>query len=217
MSGYDLNKLHYGAHGSLGVIVEASFKLFPQPKHAQSVTMSNDLQTTWSEATRALELKQRPVALEVRCEGGAECTVTAMFTGEPAAVTRMTEELGWGVAPDDYWTQTTETATAHWARISVDIEEMLSVVERLPNGSRWHAQRGVGIIDWFDAADAAAVERVRAAAVERGGRLVLVAGDADLKRRVGAWGPTPAGMNLMRGMKDAFDPEHTLSPGRYII
>ena len=39
VSGYDMMKLHYGALGSLGVIVAASFKLFPKPLHDVTVEL----------------------------------------------------------------------------------------------------------------------------------------------------------------------------------
>ena len=39
VSGYDMMKLHYGALGSLGVIVAASFKVFPRP--LRDVTVSS--------------------------------------------------------------------------------------------------------------------------------------------------------------------------------
>ncbi|TMD72837.1 MAG: FAD-binding oxidoreductase, partial [Chloroflexi bacterium] len=50
VSGYDMMKLHYGALGSLGVIVAASFKAFPKPLH--DVTVSNE--GGWEAAETAL-------------------------------------------------------------------------------------------------------------------------------------------------------------------
>src|SRR5919202_4082875 len=57
VSGYDLNKLHQGALGTLGVIVAASFKVFPRPLHEATVeTTAGDLDEAWTQARRALAL-----------------------------------------------------------------------------------------------------------------------------------------------------------------
>jgi FAD/FMN-containing dehydrogenase len=40
---------------------------------------------------------------------------------------------------------------------------------------------------------------------------------AELKRQAGAWGSPPATLDRMRQLRDAFDPERTLSPGRYLV
>src|SRR5205085_174104 len=70
VSGYDLNKLHLGALGSLGVIVEASFKLFPRPlKEVTVVREAGSHQEAWVEAERALALPLAPVALELVTAG----------------------------------------------------------------------------------------------------------------------------------------------------
>src|SRR4029077_18174999 len=61
VSGYDMMKLHHGALGSLGVIVAASFKVFPKPLH--DVTVASD--GGWDEATRALGAAIAPSALEL--------------------------------------------------------------------------------------------------------------------------------------------------------
>src|SRR5207302_1141374 len=67
VSGYDMNKLHQGALGSLGVIVAASFKVFPRPLHEVTVETRSD--DPWREAARALALPQAPVALELASDG----------------------------------------------------------------------------------------------------------------------------------------------------
>src|SRR5450759_1273392 len=66
VSGYDLMKLHYGAMGSLGVIVAASFKVFPRPLHDVTVEKTNgSIEDAWAAATRAMELPVAPAALEL--------------------------------------------------------------------------------------------------------------------------------------------------------
>ena len=61
VSGYDMMKLHYGALGTLGVIVAASFKVFPKPLH--DVTVASD--GGWDAAEEALGTPLAPSALEL--------------------------------------------------------------------------------------------------------------------------------------------------------
>jgi len=42
VAGYDLNKLYIGSLGTLGIIVEANFKLIPRPEHEETLLISFD-------------------------------------------------------------------------------------------------------------------------------------------------------------------------------
>jgi glycolate dehydrogenase FAD-binding subunit len=59
---------------------------------------------------------------------------------------------------------------------------------------------------------AAARERLAAC----GGSLVLVKAPPELKRAVDAWGPAGDALGLMRRVKERFDPDRRLSPGRFM-
>ena len=59
---------------------------------------------------------------------------------------------------------------------------------------------------------AAARERVAA----RGGSLVLHKAPPELKRAADAWGPPGDTIGLMRRVKERFDPDRRLSPGRFV-
>ena len=57
------------------------------------------------------------------------------------------------------------------------------------------------------------VEIIRA--FSREGALVVVDGPTDVKQAIDLWGPVAA-IDLMRRVKDQFDPQHRLSPGRFV-
>ncbi len=60
-----------------------------------------------------------------------------------------------------------------------------------------------------------AVHRLRAAARRHEGHAVVVDAPPAVKQAVDLWGPVPA-LDLMRRVKDQFDPDHRLSPGRFV-
>jgi glycolate oxidase FAD binding subunit len=59
------------------------------------------------------------------------------------------------------------------------------------------------------------VERLRTACAAHGGTAVVVDAPPAVKQAVDVWGPVPA-LDLMRRVKDRFDPDHRLSPGRFV-
>lgn len=209
VSGYDLGKLHQGALGSLGVIVAASFKVFPRP--LDEITLLAQPDDPWSEAVRALALPLPPIALEVTSEG----RVLARLAGTREGVRRMVAELEWAEAPAGVWAQHARRAGRTWARLSVPPARVRAVAGEL-QGGEWWASPGVGSVHWTGDLEAEAVGLARAAAEQAGGSLVLMAAPPELKRQVGAWGSRPPTLDLMRRLRDAFDPGRTLSPGRYV-
>jgi glycolate oxidase FAD binding subunit len=62
---------------------------------------------------------------------------------------------------------------------------------------------------------AAVVGRTRAVCTEHGGALVVLESPAEVQAAVDTWGPVPA-IDLMRRVKDQFDPERRLAPGRFV-
>jgi glycolate oxidase FAD binding subunit len=218
VSGYDLNKLHQGALGSLGVIVAASFKVYPRPLHQVTVeTESGDLDQAWSEARRALALALPPTALELTPAPDGGHRLHARFEGSRRGVERTASDMGWRPSEDGFWAEHSRQASKTWARISARPRSLLELVRGIPQGQRWWCSPGVGVAHWLDAGDAEQVLRLRSAAEREGGSLVLLAAPLALKRRVGAWGSPPATLDLMRRLKDAFDPGRSLSPGRYLV
>ncbi|GAA2700244.1 FAD-binding oxidoreductase [Actinoplanes palleronii] len=60
-----------------------------------------------------------------------------------------------------------------------------------------------------------AVELLRAAAIRAGGHAVVLTAPAGVRDTLDMWGPVP-GLELMRRVKDRFDPEHRFAPGRFV-
>jgi len=59
------------------------------------------------------------------------------------------------------------------------------------------------------------VDKLRGVCTSLGGALVVLDAPPQVKAAVDTWGPVPA-IDLMRRVKDQFDPEHRLAPGRFV-
>jgi glycolate oxidase FAD binding subunit len=200
VSGYDMMKLHYGALGSLGVIVAASFKVFPKPLHDVTVSSSGG----WDDARRALSTPVAPTALELISDG----RVLARYTGSRDAIERVVADLGWQREDQSVWDEHSRRAPERWARIAVPKERLRETLDGLED---FWASPGVGVAYWSPAA-AAAVNPVREKAEAAGGSLVILGGDG-----VDPWGSPPKTIEIMRRIKAAFDPDGVLNPGRYVV
>lgn len=60
------------------------------------------------------------------------------------------------------------------------------------------------------------LSRARRIAAERGGHLVLYRARPETKNAVGVWGDMGPDLRLMQRLKNQFDPEHRLAPGRFV-
>jgi glycolate oxidase FAD binding subunit len=83
----------------------------------------------------------------------------------------------------------------------------------------WYPTLGLGFVTG-DAEDgdvfAQAVRRARAAASGLGGSLVIHELPVEMRGNVDVWGPPPPAFALMKRVKDRFDPDGRLNPGRFI-
>ena len=217
VSGYDLNKLHLGALGTLGVIVEASFKVFPRPAARRTLErIAGDPEAAWAEAWRLLTLPQLPWALELEQDAQGTLRLVALIAGPQSAVDRLAAEIGWQPSGES-WDERSRITSAHWARISAARAALPGILAQLPPGAHWIAQPATGTADWLDARDPGVLVSIRALAERAGGALVLMAAPDDVKREVGVWGAEPAARDLMLQLRDAFDPGRTINPGRYVV
>jgi glycolate oxidase FAD binding subunit len=208
VSGYDLMKLHHGALGSLGVIVAASFKLFPRPLHDVTVEAHDG----WDSVTAALATPLAPCAVELFHDG----RVLARYLGSRDAVTHVTGALGWSEVDGVVWAEHSRRTFDRWARIGVPASELRRVLESLGTGAEWWASPAVGVAHWrFTSVDETIDTRRLAEA--SGGSLVLLSAPDDVKQKIGAWGTAPATIDVMRRLRDAFDPQRTLNPGRFVV
>jgi glycolate oxidase FAD binding subunit len=208
VSGYDLMKLHYGALGTLGVVVAASFKVFPKPLHDVTVESHGG----WQAAHAALATSMPPCAVELFSDG----RVVARYLGSPDAVAHVTGSLGWHEIEPAVWSEHARRSFDHWARIAVPRADLGRVMATVGRDEEWWASPGVGIAHWRFS-DAGSLIAARHVAEAAGGSVVVLDAPDGIKRSAGAWGATAAAHDVMRRLKTAFDPDGILNPGRFVV
>ena len=217
VAGYDLMKIYTGSFGTLGVIVETTWRLHPRPPDRRVVTfaghdgalvrrlMHSALTPTAVEALgEALVVVFEGLTPAVRAQADA-----AARLGEGVVTT--TVPAGFGVRP---WLSDGIGLKIAYEITGLDV--VLAALRRLP-GTRVVGRVGVGVLEaGLPAIDRDQLDRLRAVVARVGGTVVVLAAPEETKRRLDVWGPVGDALPLMRRVKDQFDPEHRLAPGRFV-
>ena len=88
VAGYDLCKLFAGSYGTLGLILELTFKLRPRPAEAATLLATGNLAALWRGARALLDAPLFPVALELASHGAAAAIGAAINADEQLLLAR---------------------------------------------------------------------------------------------------------------------------------
>ena len=228
VAGYDLGKLMIGSFGTLAIITEAIFRLHPVPEVQRWVSVAvHDADEAHTLAQAVLHSQAVPGAIEVDRTSDGPGRLTVKIGGRPEGVEARVQAVrdllgeasevvdeppeGWGSYP---W-ESGETGLKLTCVLS-GLREVLRVADDV--GARVRGSAGTGVL--YAAVPeqgdpGRALEELRAACARHDGTAVVVDGPREVKQSLDVWGPVPA-LALMRRVKDQFDPEHRLAPGRFV-
>lgn len=245
VAGYDLMKLFTGSLGTLGLILEARFRLHPVAEASGTLVIDVRSPEAAGAATQVLMHSTLvPSAMELFWPSQGEGGVLALrFEGVTLGVEEQLESaracvMGHGAArvlsgdeETRFWTGTApgsmrgddvlvKVATLP-SELSRVLEHVFALSERggVQAVLRGHAAIGVTYVA-LSGGDGIAMANVVVALREElsrtGGSLVVLEAPTWLKRSVDVWGPVGNDLPLMRRVKARFDPNRVLSPGRFV-
>jgi FAD/FMN-containing dehydrogenase len=223
VAGYDLGRLFCGSYGTLGLIVEATFRLHPIPAATAFVTCAVDGPEDAHDAVQSvLHSPVAPSAVEYIGPG----TVAILLEGVPdgvAARARQSAELlgekagisdaapdGWGLYPEG-------TTLIDIAAPPSSLRDVLTTIGSGVAATWSGSGHGhVGLPPDLSPDEVADVlGRLREVLTRHRGHAVVRYAPEEVRGEIDLWGPVPA-FTLMRRVKDQFDPDHRLSPGRFV-
>ncbi len=237
VTGLDLVKIQCGAHGTLALILEATFKLLPAPR-AEATVVIRRIDDAAAVAAMAAALGSPyfvTAAATIHAGMGREFPRTLLrVEGFEDSVKhraeRLIERLAgfgakhalWGEASAKMWRAIRDASflaeprdRAVW-RVSVKPSQGAELVAAL--GALVHVSLldGGGGLVWLttDPSEKAALE-LREIAAKLGGHATLMRAPDDLRERLDVFEPMTAGLaRLTRGVKASLDPEAKFNPGR---
>jgi len=235
VAGYDLPKLATGALGTLGVIIQATFRLHPLPQNTRTLSARvADAAAAQSLSLAIQDSKLGHSSLQVRASPGSfeldvllEGTEAGLQAQESSfrAMAASTGQIVLGSAePWGARQQLWSADGAAIAKLSVLPTSIAATLERIESlaagaGLRWGAvfqATGIGYTSFegSPAAQSRILQQLRDRAQQGGGSLVVVRQPSD--DPIEAWGEPGDAVPLMRAVKQQLDPNQTLNPGRFM-
>jgi glycolate oxidase FAD binding subunit len=244
VTGFDLPRLYHGSMGTLGIIVSANFKILPVARFESSVlSMFPTLDGALEAAMKVRASRLQPLALEVtghKTDG--RWLVAVRLTGREQSVNLLAAEartlLGGdaearsGVESQAWWKDyTRKQAVDHGATdvllrctsrpsATATMTHMaMTTIAQYGELIRCDVSPGLGaVLIRVDLGISGGVEVLAALRDDllcRAERVTVLAAPSPWKIGLDVWGPPPPGFDVMRSLKEDFDPHRVLNPGRF--
>ena len=233
VAGLDMGKLMIGSFGTLAAIAVANFKLIPRPAAEVSFVIPFDaLDDAIAARDRILKGRIPPVAIDLlnvlaSAQLGHKGHLLAVrVAGNAAAVTRCHREFAThdalvleGKEEARFWKQVQEY-TPHFlekfaagavVRASCTLVQLKEVLSSFETAAIARAGSGV-CYAYFTRADAAV--RWLTLAAHRGGKAILEFAPDEHRAKFDLWPAPGTELEMMKKIKDMFDPNHLLNRGR---
>jgi glycolate oxidase FAD binding subunit len=242
VAGYDLMKLLTGSYGTLGVISQVTFRVYPLPETSGTVVLTGKTNALAQANQILLSSALTPTAVDVlspnlvaKLDLGKGTGLIVRFQSIAESVkeqsTRLVEvgeKLGlqasiclgndedqlWQRLPETIWNSAQNSVVI--CKIGVRPSETVKLIDELPiQEAVIHAGSGLGVLR-FETATAETIQQIRTACEAKGGFLSILAAPIVLKQELDVWGYTGSAIDVMRRIKQQFDPQNILSPNRFL-
>jgi len=248
VAGYDLMKLFTGSFGTLGIISQVTFRLYPIPESSQTIVLTGTADNIAQVNKILLASALTPTAIDLlstqlvnRWDLGKGMGLIARFQSVGESVKEQSsrllevgEKLGlsgssfsgndeenlWQRLQYSMWEVDTESAIG--CKIGVLPSAAVSTLNQLdkfaPEGvGLIHAGSGLGLCRFYEKnGKGETVLKMRGFCESNGGFLTVLEAPIVLKEGLDVWGYSGNALDLMRKIKQQFDPEGIFSPHRFV-
>jgi glycolate oxidase FAD binding subunit len=250
VAGYDLMKLFTGSFGTLGIISQVTFRVYPLPETSQTVILAGNGDAIAALTAQLLTSALTPTAIDLLSPRQATClglaqnlTLLVRFQSVAASVTAQSErllalgkQLGLSVAIADdeavLWERLGETQRQRRSPTQIEpaiickigvlpaaAVATLTQLELLSSGGMGliHAGKGLGMVRFPVTEAMSQILSLRRYCESQGGFLTILEAPTELKEKMDVWGYIGNSLDVMRRLKQQFDPKNILSPNRFVV
>lgn len=248
VAGYDLMKLFTGSFGTLGIITQVTFRVFPLPEASGTLVLTGTApaiaQVTTAQRSSALtptaaDLVSTQVVSSLELGKGLGLITRFQSMKESvekqlAGLLEVGQQLGlqgaiysagdeaelWQKLREQMGASTTEPAIT--CKIGVLPGSAVATLSQLDSVAPQqgmgliHAGSGLGLLRFDSIVKSQTILEMRSLCQAQGGFLSVLEAPVTVKQQMDVWGYSGNALDLMRRIKQQFDPAHLLSPHRFV-
>jgi glycolate oxidase FAD binding subunit len=243
VSGYDMPRLYLGSLGTLGVVVSANFKVLPRPRaEATAIIVYDEPEKAFSAVSELRNGREPIAALEVAFLEGA-WRLAARIEGRNQTVDAVAGRIGAnasghvtrveGPESASWWASyvarqhVAQDENAVLVRCAVRPKETVVLATRMAAALNeigiatpyLAASPGLGAVvarlDFGREGSSSLLAEVQGALLGLADTATILAAPPSWKDGIDVWGRLPEGFDVMRSLREQFDPKRTINPGRF--
>lgn len=247
VAGYDLMKLFTGSYGTLGILTEVTFRVYPITQASATVALTGEQQAISAATKILLASALTPTSVDllstklVNQLGLAQGTglmvrfqsVTESVKEQSSRMLSIGQKLGlqgtvytddeaqlWQSLPEQIWN--TSTSPLITCKIGVSPSEAVFILTQLDYLTSAqglgliHAGSGLGLLQLDATVTVQTILELRRYCQEKNGFLSVLSAPATIKKQLDVWGYNGNALEIMRQIKQQFDPKNLLSPNRFV-
>ena len=240
VAGYDMMKLFTGSYGTLGILTEATFRVYPLPTDSGTVILTGAVDRLAEAAKILLASTLTPIAVDVlstafsrHLEISNTPSLVVKFATIPASITEQSAQLleiarGLGLKGGSWQGEQEQQLwsgiqTGIWGISEIGCKlgvRATAAVETIALLDRSTDNLGRGVIHLSSGIGAGAMDLptviapLRSHCEASGGYLSVLQAPVAVKQKIDVWGYRGNAVNLMRAIREQFDPQGILNPDR---
>ncbi|MEC4984519.1 MAG: FAD-binding oxidoreductase [Oscillatoria sp. PMC 1068.18] len=242
VAGYDLMKLFTGSFGTLGIITQATLRTYPLPETSgtalltgakSAIQAASQTLVTSSLTPTGADLLSKSVVENLELGQGLGLmvrfqSVAASVKEQLATISDLAKNLGLQVKlyhaldETELWQKAAKlidnpaSEQAITCKIGVLPSAAVAVLDRQPGLGIIHLGSGVGKLQFTGEDALGEIEMTRSLTQAHHGFLTILTAPKTIKQQIDPWGYTGNALNLMRQLKQQFDPDNIFNPGRFV-
>jgi len=227
VAGYDLSKIFIGALGTLGIITEINMKTYPLPEYESTLIIQSNNLNRLTEIAKEIQKYSHPTGLELINNNFSE----ELTHGSECEWSLLVRYLGYKISINE---QTSKDKKIH-EKYDVKIQE----VDGINSKKLWKKYQKILLLNvlkeyspliYFEPSlgiihiqinskskdiSISEIINIRNAIENKGGILIIENTTNAIKNEIDTWGNYNKNIDIMNQIKNAFDENNTLSPGRF--